>query len=56
MSQQTCILGLGFIYSKGGTHKEILHPQRSLRIGTSDKGAKTQLDKLWIHKTDAVIV
>ena len=30
VSQQTCTLGLGFTYSEGGAHEEMLHPQRSL--------------------------
>ena len=30
-SWQTCVLGLGFTDSEGGTHKETQHPQRSLK-------------------------
>ena len=26
-----------------------------LRLGTRDEGTESQPDKLWIHKTDAVI-
>ena len=31
-SRQTCIKVEGLTYSKGGTHEETLHPQRSLRV------------------------
>ena len=40
---------------EGGTHKETQCPQSKVRVGTRDKGTKSQPDELWIHKTNAVI-
>ena len=32
VSQQTCIEGQEFTYFEGGTYKETLHPQRSIKV------------------------
>ena len=58
MSQQTCILGLGFTYFEGGTNKETLHSRRSLKGGISrvkgqehNKQVVNTSLMLWLHRT-----
>ena len=55
-SRQTYIEGQGSTYSEEGTHGETPHSQSKAKVRTRDKGTESQLDKLWIHKIDAVIV
>ena len=54
-SQQTCIK-VKDTYFVGGTHEETQCPQSKARVRTRIVGTKSQPDKLWIHKTDTIIV